>query len=499
MNAKAKRRRSSSLKKEFNMLKKEIHAETKDEVAKTLETSEKDLQAYNDLLNSKIKKLSLELSSHNNSSPSADNNDNDSDISDSCSTNSNDDLPPECKTIMNNCVKQAKELELLESEIEKSKKDFSALLEIKGRIEHSLEIKENEYLERIKECEAITESQTGMIDSMEGLLKDLVGKMDRLKDEKARRKLKHQHRHSSSFSIDHHHSHKKSRNSLLPQRPQSTLSNYYSHDAASIQRSKSSLNNHYTYDPAKVSNLQRSKSSLNNHYTYDSAATSNIQRTKSSLSNHYLHEPTKMSNSQRSKSSLSNHSLDPTNTSNMQRSKSSLSNHYVNDTTKKSRTKSSLSNINTNIFGSIMTSLSLKRSQSKESNCNYSNYSSSDEYNPSELMPARCISPPRSRRQSYTNPISLFTDEERVKHQSRFVLAERWVEDDEVSVCRHADCNTKFNFWNRKHHCRRCGDIFCYKHSNYSMLLFADGNEDWGGVWSKVCEECYKDKDDKKQ
>ncbi|CAJ0915839.1 9744_t:CDS:2 [Entrophospora sp. SA101] len=471
MNAKAKRRRSSSLKKEFNMLKKEIHAETKDEVAKTLETSEKDLQAYNDLLNSKIKKLSLELSSHNNSSPSADNNDNDSDSCSINSTNSNDDLPPECKTIMNNCVKQAKELELLESEIEKSKKDFSTLLEIKGRIEHSLEIKENEYLERIKECEAITESQTGMIDSMEGLLKDLVGKMDRLKDEKARR--------------------------LLPQRPQSTLSNYYSHDAASIQRSKSSLNNHYTYDPAKVSNLQRSKSSLNNHYTYDSAATSNIQRTKSSLSNHYLHEPTKMSNAQRSKSSLSNHSLDPTNTSNMQRSKSSLSNHYVNDTTKKSRTKSSLSNINTNIFGTIMTSL--KRSQSKESNCNYSNYSSSDEYNPSELMPARCISPPRSRRQSYTNPISLFTDEERVKHQSRFVLAKRWVEDDEVSVCRHADCNTKFSFWNRKHHCRRCGDIFCYKHSNYSMLLFADGNEDWGGVWSKVCEECYKDKDDKKQ
>ncbi|CAJ0638337.1 237_t:CDS:2, partial [Entrophospora sp. SA101] len=90
-----------------------------DEVAKTLETSEKDLQAYNDLLNSKIKKLSLELSSHNNSSPSADNNDNDSDSCSINSTNSNDDLPPECKTIMNNCVKQAKELELLESEIEK--------------------------------------------------------------------------------------------------------------------------------------------------------------------------------------------------------------------------------------------------------------------------------------------------------------------------------------------------------------------------------------------
>lgn len=39
----------------------------------------------------------------------------------------------------------------------------------------------------------------------------------------------------------------------------------------------------------------------------------------------------------------------------------------------------------------------------------------------------------------------------------------------------------------------RCGNIFCSTHSAYSMLLFPDGIEDWGGVWSRVCESCFKD------
>ncbi|CAH1761357.1 12801_t:CDS:2 [Entrophospora sp. SA101] len=223
------------------------YQETKKEVTKTLESSTKDLETYNALLNSRIEKPSLELSTI---------------------------LPLECKMIMNNCVKQAKELELFQSEIEKSKKDFMTLINFKEKIELLLEEKEKEYLERLRECEAVTEGQSGMINSMEGLLKELEGKM--------------------------------------------------------------------------------------------------------------------------------------------------------------------------------------------------------------------------SRRQSYTNPISLFTDEERVRHQSRFGLAKRWVEDDEVSMCQQAGCSVNFNLWNRRHHCRRCGNIFCNAHTRYSMLLFPDGSEDWGGVWSKVCEGCFK-------
>ncbi|CAG8532514.1 14483_t:CDS:2 [Cetraspora pellucida] len=100
----------------------------------------------------------------------------------------------------------------------------------------------------------------------------------------------------------------------------------------------------------------------------------------------------------------------------------------------------------------------------------------------SELMPSYCLSPPRTRIQSYANPALLFTDEERVRHHTRFSLAKRWVEDDEVSECQQAGCLIKFNWWNRRHHCR----------SAFSMLLFPDGSEDWGGVWSRVCEGCFK-------
>ncbi|CAJ0842755.1 11392_t:CDS:2, partial [Entrophospora sp. SA101] len=176
-------------------------------------------------------------------------------------------MPPEYKLIMNTCVKQAEELELFRSETEKNKKDFLALINVKESIELLLEEKEKEYLEKIRECEAVTGGQTGMINSMEFLLKDLEGKMDCLINENQRRK-----------------------NSLMKNRQED-------------------------------------------------------------------------------------------------------------------------------------------------------------------------------------------------QHKDR--LAKRWVEDDEVSTCQQPGCDVNFNLWNRRHHCRRCGYIFCNTHSAYSMLLFPDGSEDWGGVWSR--------------
>lgn len=38
-----------------------------------------------------------------------------------------------------------------------------------------------------------------------------------------------------------------------------------------------------------------------------------------------------------------------------------------------------------------------------------------------------------------------------------------WVADAEAAQCAHAQCNAKFTFVKRKHHCRRCGKIFCGK------------------------------------
>lgn len=45
----------------------------------------------------------------------------------------------------------------------------------------------------------------------------------------------------------------------------------------------------------------------------------------------------------------------------------------------------------------------------------------------------------------------------------------KWVDDSEVLLC--MNCNVSFNIWTRKHHCRLCGRLFCYKCTSYSRVV----------------------------
>ena len=45
----------------------------------------------------------------------------------------------------------------------------------------------------------------------------------------------------------------------------------------------------------------------------------------------------------------------------------------------------------------------------------------------------------------------------------------KWVKDDNVNKCNK--CDSEFNLLNRKHHCRNCGKIFCYKCSNFYIEI----------------------------
>ncbi|CAG8611858.1 8018_t:CDS:2, partial [Paraglomus brasilianum] len=336
------------------------YKQTRDEVVATLEDS-KELLKRDDFLNSVTSRLSIDLESG-------------SDFSD-------DEIPIEWKSVMDNCRRQADELNDLQSQMDKSRIAFRELLDMKRDIEYTLELKEREYEEKIRQVEAVASGQSTMINSMETLLKGLECKMDRLMSETHRR-------HTMGPTIgDGNYGHA---------RKQSSSSNS---GAAVGSGSGSNKNNNGNAGEKKT--VKKHKP----------------QQNSISLLKKELEKSEKIEKNE-----------------------------------KKSERKNDRKSLDADASG---------------------------------LMPARCLSPPQSRRESYTNPMLLMTDEEIIRHQARFALTKRWVEDDEVSTCQHHQCTVNFNWWNRRHHCRRCGDIFCSTHSAYSMLLFPDGNEDWGGVWSR--------------
>lgn len=61
---------------------------------------------------------------------------------------------------------------------------------------------------------------------------------------------------------------------------------------------------------------------------------------------------------------------------------------------------------------------------------------------------------------------------------------EHWVPDEAVNKC--TSCSTNFNAFNRKHHCRNCGEIFCDKCTQGRTPLTAD--EEAPPV--RVCDRC---------
>nr|XP_046234377.1 FYVE, RhoGEF and PH domain-containing protein 4-like isoform X2 [Scatophagus argus] len=63
--------------------------------------------------------------------------------------------------------------------------------------------------------------------------------------------------------------------------------------------------------------------------------------------------------------------------------------------------------------------------------------------------------------------------------------APRWIRDNEVTVC--MKCQEPFNaLTRRRHHCRACGCVVCWKCSDNKVALEYDGNK-----LNKVCKDCY--------
>ncbi|XP_018585717.1 FYVE, RhoGEF and PH domain-containing protein 4-like isoform X3 [Scleropages formosus] len=63
--------------------------------------------------------------------------------------------------------------------------------------------------------------------------------------------------------------------------------------------------------------------------------------------------------------------------------------------------------------------------------------------------------------------------------------APRWIRDNEVTMC--MKCKEMFNaLTRRRHHCRACGFVVCWKCSDYKAPLEYDSNK-----MNKVCKDCY--------
>lgn len=47
--------------------------------------------------------------------------------------------------------------------------------------------------------------------------------------------------------------------------------------------------------------------------------------------------------------------------------------------------------------------------------------------------------------------------------------ADHWLKDEGADYC--ASCSIKFNIYERKHHCRNCGQVFCSKCSRFECEI----------------------------
>ncbi|RDW84722.1 hypothetical protein BP6252_02312 [Coleophoma cylindrospora] len=70
---------------------------------------------------------------------------------------------------------------------------------------------------------------------------------------------------------------------------------------------------------------------------------------------------------------------------------------------------------------------------------------------------------------------------------------DHWKADHESSICDEATCTRYFTYFTRRHHCRRCGNIFCDDHSSRVIPLDQDANYHPLGMRSRACGHCFNE------
>lgn len=63
--------------------------------------------------------------------------------------------------------------------------------------------------------------------------------------------------------------------------------------------------------------------------------------------------------------------------------------------------------------------------------------------------------------------------------------------DPRSTICDDPTCKRAFGYFTRRHHCRRCGNIFCDLHSASLVPLDQDANYNPRGTPSRSCDHCH--------
>ncbi|CAK7266073.1 Zn finger protein [Sporothrix epigloea] len=70
---------------------------------------------------------------------------------------------------------------------------------------------------------------------------------------------------------------------------------------------------------------------------------------------------------------------------------------------------------------------------------------------------------------------------------------DHWKPDFESTMCDEPTCKKSFNYFTRRHHCRRCGNIFCDFHSAFEVPLDEQANYNPKGSPNRACAYCFRE------
>ncbi|KAH7128353.1 hypothetical protein B0J11DRAFT_549199 [Dendryphion nanum] len=71
------------------------------------------------------------------------------------------------------------------------------------------------------------------------------------------------------------------------------------------------------------------------------------------------------------------------------------------------------------------------------------------------------------------------------------ITRNHWQPDSSTAICTASACQTPFGIFTRKHHCRKCGHIFCWQHSQRQVKLNEHALFHPDGELQRACDRCH--------